>query len=134
MSPYQDSQTTIWSSSTLPGTVDAGIDNPVELGVKFYSDVGGTIKAIRFYKSIANTGPHIGNLWMGTQAHCSRRQHLLVRRHQAGNRQTLRRRCRSIQFRTLCGLIPHLPRSLQFQSQLFLEQQCGHLISPRAIQ
>ena len=38
------SQTTIWSSGTVPGTLDAGADNPLELGVKFYSEVGGAIK------------------------------------------------------------------------------------------
>ena len=36
---------------------------PVELGVKFTSDVAGTITGIRFYKSAANTGTHIGSLW-----------------------------------------------------------------------
>ena len=40
-----------------------GPDSPVELGVKFYSEVGGAIKGIRFYKSSANTGTHVGNLW-----------------------------------------------------------------------
>ena len=55
-------QTTIWPSMRCPG-YRQGPDNPVELGVKFYSEVGGTIKGIRFYKSIANTGTHIGNLW-----------------------------------------------------------------------
>ena len=34
-----------------------------ELGVKFKSDVNGTITGIRFYKSSNNTGTHIGNLW-----------------------------------------------------------------------
>jgi hypothetical protein len=36
---------------------------PVELGVKFKSDVAGTITGIRFYKGTGNTGTHIGNLW-----------------------------------------------------------------------
>ena len=35
----------------------------VEVGVKFRSDVAGTIQGIRFYKAAANTGTHIGNLW-----------------------------------------------------------------------
>jgi hypothetical protein len=35
----------------------------VELGVKFTSSVNGMISGIRFYKSSANTGTHIGNLW-----------------------------------------------------------------------
>ena len=39
---------------------------PVELGVKFRSDVAGAITGIRFYKATANTGTHIGNLWSST--------------------------------------------------------------------
>jgi hypothetical protein len=53
----------IWSSSAIPGLVDAGADSPVELGVKFRSDSNGTIAGIRFYKSSANTGTHVVNLW-----------------------------------------------------------------------
>ena len=34
--------------------------------MKFKSDVNGVIKGIRFYKSAANTGTHIGNLWSAT--------------------------------------------------------------------
>ena len=56
-------QTTIWPSNAVPGVIDQGPDSPVELGVRFYSDVGGTIKGIRFYKSSANPGPHVVNLW-----------------------------------------------------------------------
>ena len=54
---------TIWPGSATPGTVDGGPDNPVELGVKFRSDVAGFITSIRFYKATANTGTHIGDLW-----------------------------------------------------------------------
>ena len=57
---------TIWPSNAVPGNVDEGADNPVELGVKFKSDVAGTIVGIRFYKGTANTGTHIGNLWTST--------------------------------------------------------------------
>ena len=57
---------TIWPSSAVPGTVDGGPDSPVELGVKFRSDVAGTITGIRFYKAITNTGTHVGNLWSST--------------------------------------------------------------------
>ena len=60
------SQTTIWSSSAVPGDVDAGPDRAVELGVKFYSEVGGTVKGIRFYKSTNNKGEHVGSLWTTT--------------------------------------------------------------------
>jgi hypothetical protein len=53
----------IWPSTAVPGTVDSGPDSAVELGVKFRSDVAGTITGIRFYKATANTGTHVGNLW-----------------------------------------------------------------------
>src|SRR5215813_775487 len=56
-------QSTIWSSSTVPAVADSGADSSVELGVKFISDVGGTVTGIRFYKSAANTGTHTGALW-----------------------------------------------------------------------
>ena len=35
----------------------------VEVGVKFTSDIFGTITGIRFYKASTNTGTHIGSLW-----------------------------------------------------------------------
>jgi WD40 repeat protein len=57
---------TIWPSTAVPGTADGGPDSPVELGVKFQSDVAGTITGIRFYKAAGNTGTHVGNLWSST--------------------------------------------------------------------
>lgn len=57
------SDASIWSSDTVPEVADAGADNPVELGVKFSVDSDGSIKGIRFYKSAANTGPHVAHLW-----------------------------------------------------------------------
>ncbi len=57
------STVTIWSSATVPSLVDAGADSSVELGVKFRSDVNGSITGIRFYKASGNTGTHVGNLW-----------------------------------------------------------------------
>jgi hypothetical protein len=50
----------------VPGTVDDGPDSAVELGVKFRSDVAGSITGIRFYKATANTGTHLGHLWSST--------------------------------------------------------------------
>jgi Domain of unknown function (DUF4082)/Fibronectin type III domain len=46
-----------------PATVDSGDPHSVELGVKFSSEVAGTVTGIRFYKATANTGTHIGSLW-----------------------------------------------------------------------
>ncbi len=60
------SVTSLWPGTTAPGIVDAGVDNPVELGVKFRSDVAGNITGIRFYKASANIGTHVGNLWTST--------------------------------------------------------------------
>ena len=54
---------TLWPGSAMPGTVDGGVDDPVELGMKFRSDLRGDITSVRFYKAAANTGTHIGDLW-----------------------------------------------------------------------
>ena len=56
----------LWPVTTVPSLVDGGADNPVELGTAFQADVPGTVTGIRYYKSIANTGLHVGNLWTGT--------------------------------------------------------------------
>jgi hypothetical protein len=57
---------TIWTPVSAPTTADVGPDQPVELGVLFKSDVSGNISGLRFYKSAANTGTHVGNLWSST--------------------------------------------------------------------
>ena len=56
-------QDQIWANYT-PTNPDAnGTGGAVELGVQFSSDVAGTVTAIRFYKSAANTGTHTGTIW-----------------------------------------------------------------------
>ncbi len=40
--------------------------NPMELGVKFRSDVGGSITGVRFFKWSRDTGSHTGSLWTST--------------------------------------------------------------------
>jgi len=55
----------IWASSAVPGTVWHA-DSPATLGVKFRSDVNGTITGIRFYKGAGNNGTHIGLLYTTT--------------------------------------------------------------------
>jgi hypothetical protein len=57
---------TLWSNSTTPATVDVGQAASVELGVRFTANTNGYITGLRFYKSAANTGTHIGNLWSST--------------------------------------------------------------------
>ena len=59
----------IWGSGTAPAVVDSGDASSVELGVKFTSDVAGSISGIRFYKASTNTGTHIGNLWSASATH-----------------------------------------------------------------
>jgi hypothetical protein len=49
-----------------PFQADSGDGSSVELGVKFTSDLNGSISGIRFYKASTNTGTHIGNLWTST--------------------------------------------------------------------
>lgn len=53
----------LWTPINVPITADSAETLAVELGVKFQSDVAGSIIGIRFYKSDLNTGTHIGNLW-----------------------------------------------------------------------
>jgi len=53
----------IWSSSAVPGIITDSDSNNVELGVKFTSDVAGSVTGVRFYKGSYNTGTHIGHLW-----------------------------------------------------------------------
>lgn len=60
------STATLWPSTTVPKVVDDGADSSVELGVKFRSDLAGTITGIRFYKARTNTGTHKVNLWTST--------------------------------------------------------------------
>src|SRR3989454_6521163 len=59
---------TIWPSTAAPATVDAGPYSPLELGVQFRADSDGYITGIRFYKSAANTGTHVGHLWSSSGA------------------------------------------------------------------
>src|SRR5262249_59127799 len=58
--------TMIWPSNPTPAIVDGGDPNAVELGVKFQSDVAGSITGLRFYKAAANTGTEVGTLWSST--------------------------------------------------------------------
>ncbi|HEV7173542.1 DUF4082 domain-containing protein, partial [Pedococcus sp.] len=56
----------IWSATATPTTPDENDPQSTELGVKFKADANGSITGMRFYKSTANTGTHIGNLWTST--------------------------------------------------------------------
>jgi len=56
----------IWGNNVTPAIADSGDSGSVELGLKFTSTAAGTITGARFYKSTANTGTHIANLWSAT--------------------------------------------------------------------
>jgi probable HAF family extracellular repeat protein len=64
------SATSIWSSSAGPVGSLQNVNDPtiassggVELGVKFRSDVAGTVTGVRFWKGSLDTGTHTGELW-----------------------------------------------------------------------
>jgi hypothetical protein len=59
---------TIWPGSAGPAIAADPDNTAVELGVKFRSDVNGTITGIRFYKASTNTGTHTGRLWTAAGA------------------------------------------------------------------
>lgn len=61
--PAVAQQSSIWNASAVPATVNSADSNALEVGVKFRSDVAGTITGIRFYKGSQNTGTHVGHLW-----------------------------------------------------------------------
>ncbi len=56
------STSTLWGN-TSPATAAFSDSRAYEIGVKFYSDVAGSITGIRFYKGPGNTGTHIAHLW-----------------------------------------------------------------------
>lgn len=54
---------TIWPESVPIAVTDSGDPGSVELGIKFRSSEAGFVTGIRFYKSAANVGTHVGSLW-----------------------------------------------------------------------
>jgi hypothetical protein len=46
-----------------PQTLDTGDTSGVNLGVAFTPSGNGTVTGVRFYKTSANTGTHVGSLW-----------------------------------------------------------------------
>jgi hypothetical protein len=54
---------TIWNASATPESPNVSDGIPIEIGVKFRSDVDGYITGLRFYKGNLNTGTHTGHLW-----------------------------------------------------------------------
>lgn len=58
------SELTAFSPSATPSVTDITDENqPLEIGVKFRTDVSGFVRGVRFYKGAFNTGTHTGHLW-----------------------------------------------------------------------
>jgi hypothetical protein len=55
--------TSLWNNSGTPAVINQPGSSPVELGMKFQSDVSGLITGIRFYKGSQNTGTHTVSLY-----------------------------------------------------------------------
>jgi len=58
---------TVWNPATQPtlqGLYNDG--KSVELGLKFHSDINGTVQGVRFYKDPSEGGSHVGHLWSST--------------------------------------------------------------------
>ncbi|MFG1994408.1 N,N-dimethylformamidase beta subunit family domain-containing protein [Actinoplanes sp. NPDC048988] len=56
----------IWNATVTPATPADPDSTGTEIGTRFRTDVAGQVTAIRFYKSSANTGTHVGRLWSNT--------------------------------------------------------------------
>ena len=56
----------LWTPEAVPNTAAAPTSQAAQLGVTFISDVPGYVTGLRFYKSSANIGQHLGYLWTST--------------------------------------------------------------------
>ena len=56
----------LWTPATTPANAALTDNQPIEIGVKFRSDIAGFVTAIRFYKGVPNGGTHVGHLWSAT--------------------------------------------------------------------
>ncbi len=54
---------TLWPNTATPANPSDNGSSPVELGLKFRTDVAGRVTGVRFYKGPTNTGTHVGHLW-----------------------------------------------------------------------
>ena len=61
--PPTGTPVTIWNATATPAAFATNDPSAVELGVKFRSDVAGTVTGVRFYKGTTSTGTHTGTLW-----------------------------------------------------------------------
>ncbi len=56
----------LFGTTAIPTLINVNDPNPVELGVKFKSDINGSITSLRFYKGSQDTGTHIADIWTAT--------------------------------------------------------------------
>jgi hypothetical protein len=63
---FIENAVSVWAPSVTPAVVDSGDTGSLEVGMKFRSDVAGSVTGVRFYKAAANIGTHIGHLWSST--------------------------------------------------------------------
>src|SRR5690606_23016176 len=54
---------TIWPHTVAPQEAADSDSSPVNVGVKFTTEVSGYVTGIRFYKGTGNSGTHVGSLW-----------------------------------------------------------------------
>jgi hypothetical protein len=55
--------TTLFAADVVPALTSNPDNSPVEVGVRFNSDVNGFVSGVRFYKGADNTGTHVGTVW-----------------------------------------------------------------------
>src|SRR5205823_2289365 len=56
----------VWNNTATPNIIDSGDGSAVQLGAKFRATSDGFVTGVKFYKSAANTGTHVGYLWSST--------------------------------------------------------------------
>ncbi|WP_242588312.1 DUF4082 domain-containing protein [Corallococcus macrosporus] len=56
----------LWNSVTGDPQFENADTTPAEVGVKFRTDVAGTVTKVRYYKGSTDNGPHVGHLWSAT--------------------------------------------------------------------
>ncbi|MEV4524696.1 DUF4082 domain-containing protein [Streptosporangium sp. NPDC049304] len=55
--------TSLWEKTATPAVTSHPDNQPVTVGVKFQAMTSGSIRGVRFYKGVKNTGAHVGSLW-----------------------------------------------------------------------
>jgi hexosaminidase len=66
--PWTGNTLSLWQDSDEPSVIASSDGNEVELGLKFRSDVDGSVAGVRFYKAAGNVGAHIATLWTAAGA------------------------------------------------------------------